>query len=150
MYNYNVFTDYFYCCLHFKNNWSLKVSCLLPSFLFISCFWQNTRQPLFILLFQSSCSLPSPLLALLFRSLCPGSHYCIGKYFIGLNTFAHSHLPATSPLTHRPWIDRSKWKRAKWRWRREWEKEKRSVRFLSLPPFTFSEKWGSLLCILAS
>lgn len=81
------------------------------SFIFVHpCFWQKKRrQALFTLLFLSSCSLsPSLLLAFFLHSLCPGSHYCFGKYFIGLNTFAHSHLPAASPLTHKPWIDRSK------------------------------------------
>ncbi len=36
--------------------------------------------------------------------LCPGSHYCFGKYFIAFNTSAHKHLTTfhslTLPYTH--------------------------------------------------
>lgn len=87
----------------------------------------------------SSCSPPSlhRLLAFFLHSLRPGSHYCFGKYFIGLNTFAHSHLPAAS-LTHRPGIDRSKWKRAKWKRRGRME-GRRSLLYLHF-------QWTRLLC----
>ncbi len=32
--------------------------------------------------------------------LCPGSHYCFGKYFIAFNTSAHKHLTTFHSLTH--------------------------------------------------
>ena len=83
---------------------------------------------------------PPPLLS----SLCPGSHYCFGKYFIGLNTSAHSHLPVFSPLwdTHRPRIDRSKWERA-----RDTERVLK-WRFPACPSYFWMQCWVDFLSLL--
>lgn len=91
------------------------------SFIFVHlCCWEKKMTgPLHLPTSLTLLFVPSPLLAFFHRSLCPGSHYCFGKYFIDLNTFAHSHLPAASFPAHKPRINRSKWKRAKWRWQDE-------------------------------
>jgi len=47
----------------------------------------------FPLVLLSSLPRFSPLL------LCPGSHYCFGKYFISFNTSAHKHLTTSLSLT---------------------------------------------------
>lgn len=87
---------------------------------------EDRHSSLFTLLSLSPCSFFSstPLVVFFFSSLCPGSHYCFGKYFIGLNTFAHSHLPAASPLSYTQTMDRQiKMKESKVKVEKEEEKE---------------------------
>lgn len=140
-----------YSVTHSKNNKSVKVSGPLLSALFILPLTKKKTDTLhspttFFLLFLP----PTPLLAFFHHSLRPGSHYCFSKYFIGLNTFAHRRLSTASSLTHRPWIDRSKWKRAKRRLRRRMRNEgKGRVCPHHLPSVHLHFQWARAPCLVS-